>query len=140
MFDLILLLNAIWFAMGFYAFAVRSKIFAKTLVAREHRDTPVFDMFAETGKFLGGFNAAFCVLNVLVLINPAVFPEAGQRIILCATFAIAHGSQFLPNAFIALDNQKGTGVWQVKGRMRFIFITDLVLMLANIAIVVIYSC
>ena len=139
MFKLILLLNAIWFAMGFHVFALRSKIFAKTMVPREHRETPVFGMFTATGKFLGGFNFAFCALNVLVLIYPEVFPESGQRIILCVVFAIAHGSQFLPNVFIALDNRKGKGVWQVKGRMLFIFITDFVLMVANFVIAAVYA-
>ena len=139
MFQVLLLLNALWFAMGFHAFALRSKIFAKTLVAWEHRNSPVFDMFIETGKFLGGFNLAFCVLNVLILIYPNVFPEADQRMILCAVFALAHGSQFVPNVPIFLANRKGKGVWQVKGRMRFIFITDFVLMIANLVVVGMYA-
>lgn len=132
MFELILLVNAIWFAMGFH-------VFAKTLVPKEHRDSPVFDMFVETGKFLGGFNFAFCALNVLILIKPSVFPEGNQRIILCVAFAIAHGSQFMANVPIALANRRGEGAWQVKGRMLFIFITDFVLMLANVVIAAIYA-
>jgi hypothetical protein len=67
------------------------------------------------------------------------FPEASQRIILCLVFAIAHGSQFLPNVLIALDNRKGQGIWQVKGRMLFIFITDFVLMIANLIVAAIYA-
>ncbi|MEM7105698.1 MAG: hypothetical protein AAF502_21350 [Bacteroidota bacterium] len=139
MFEVILLLNAIWFALGFHAFAIRKKIFAKTLVPRAHRDTPVFDILTESGNFLGGFNFAFCVLNVLILIYPGVFPEANQRIILCVGFAVAHGSQFLPNVFIILENRKGKGVWQVKGRMLFIFITDFVLMVANLVVAALYT-
>lgn len=139
MFELILLANAIWFGMGFHLFALRNKIFAKILVPRAHRETPVFDILAETGKFLGGFNFAFCVLNVLILINPSVFPEGAQRIILCVVFALAHGSQFISNVPIALDNRKGKGVWQVKGLMRFIFITDFVLLVANLVIVGMYA-
>lgn len=139
MFETVLLLNAIWFAMGFYVFAIRNKIFAKTLVPREHRATPVFDMLVETGNFLGGFNFAFCMLNLLVLMYSGTFPEASQRIILCLVFAIAHGSQFLPNVLIALDNRKGQGIWQVKGRMLFIFITDFVLMIANLIVAGIYA-
>ena len=139
MFEFILLLNAIWFGLGFHLFALRSKIFAKILVPKEHRESPVFDMLIETGKFLGGFNLAFCVLNVLILINPSVFPEANQRIILCTVFAIAHGSQFISNVPIALDNRKGKGVWQIKGLMLFIFITDFVLMLANLVLAGMYA-
>jgi len=59
MFNVVLLANAIWFALGFHLFALRSKIFAKILVPREHRESPIFNMLAETGKFLGGFNFAF---------------------------------------------------------------------------------
>ncbi|MEM6765978.1 MAG: hypothetical protein AAF655_13665 [Bacteroidota bacterium] len=139
MFEIIILLNAIWFAMGFHAFWIRNKVFAKTLVPREERDTPVFDMLAESGKFVGGFNFAFCILNILVLVYPSVFPEVGQRIFLCLAFAIAHGSQFLPNVFIALQNRKGKGVWQVKGRMLFIFVTDFVLMIANLVVAAVYA-
>ncbi|MEM7512755.1 MAG: hypothetical protein AAF388_17620 [Bacteroidota bacterium] len=139
MFEIILLLNAIWFAMGFHAFWIRNKVFAKTLVSREERATPVFDMLAESGKFVGGFNFAFCVLNILLLVYPEVFPAPGQRIILCLAFAIAHGSQFLPNVFISLQNRKGKGVWQVKGRMLFIFVTDFVLMIANLVVAAVYA-
>jgi hypothetical protein len=75
----------------------------------------------------------------LLLIYSDTFPTPTQRIILCITFAIAHGSQFLPNVFIALENRKGKGAWQVKGRMRFIFITDFVLMLANFVVAAVYA-
>ena len=134
MFEIILILNAIWFALGFHAFAIRSIIFAKTIVPKQHRDTPVFDMLAASGKFVGGLNFALCILNVLILMNPGSFPESNQRLILCIGFALAHGSQFLPNVFIALDNRKGKGVWQVKGRMLFIFVTDFILMIGNFVV------
>ena len=138
MFELILGANAIWFGLGFHLFALRNKIFAKTLVPKEHRETPVFETLAATGPFLGGFNFAFCVLSLLLLINATVFPEAAQRTILFSVFAIAHGSQFIANVPIVLDNRKGKGVWQVRGLMRFIFITDFVLMVANAALAVVY--
>ncbi|MEL6820422.1 MAG: hypothetical protein AAFP70_01575 [Calditrichota bacterium] len=139
MYELILILNAIWFGLGFHLFALRGTIFAKILVPKEHRNSPIFDMLIETGKFLGGFNFAFCALNVMVLMFPSIFPEANQRIILCSVFALAHGSQFIANVPIALQNRKGKGVWQVKGLMRFIFITDLVMTIANLAIVGMYA-
>ena len=139
MFELTLLVNTIWFGLGFHLFALRGKIFAKILVPKAHRETPVFDLLIETGKFLGGFNFAFCVLNVLLLINPGTFPEGDQRMILGFVFALAHGSQFISNVPIALANRKGKGVWQVKGLMRFIFITDFVLMFANLVVVAVYA-
>ena len=135
---IILVANAVWFALGFHLFALRGKIFGKILVPREHRDTPVFDMLVETGKFMGGFNFAFCVLNVLFLIRLSAFPEAEQRALLFFVFALAHGSQWLANVPIALQNRKGGGVWQVKGLMLFIFITDFVLMTANFVITGLY--
>ncbi|NRB49565.1 MAG: hypothetical protein HRU41_17935 [Saprospiraceae bacterium] len=134
MFEFILVLNAVWFALGFHLFALRGKIFGKILVPKAHRDTPVFDMLVETGKFLGGFNFAFCVLNVLLLIYPNVFPDGAQRSILLFVFALAHGSQFISNVPIALANRKGKGVWHVKGLMLFIFVTDFILMVANLAL------
>lgn len=139
MFEFILVANAIWFGLGFHLFALRRKIFAKILVPKEYRQTPVFDMLAETGKFLGGFNLAFCALSVLVLIYAAIFPEDSQRAVLFSVFAIAHGSQFAGNVPIALQNRRGQGVWQVKGLMRFIFVTDFALMLANLAIAANYA-
>lgn len=131
MFELILIANAIWFGLAFHLFALRNKIFAKILVPRDQRDTPVFDILAATGPFLGGFNLAFCVLNILLLFNTQVFPEAEQRLILCAVFALAHGTQFVCNVPIALENRRGGGVWQVEGLMKFIFVTDLTLMVVN---------
>ena len=139
MFKIILILNALWFAAAFHLFTLRAEIFAKTMIPRADRDTPVFGMFAEIVKFLGGFNFAFCLLNVLVLIYPDLFPEANQRIILCLAFAAAHGSQFLGNVPIALQNRKGNGAWQVKGRMVFIFVVDFVLMIGNLVVVGMYA-
>lgn len=139
MFEFILLANVIWFALGFHLFALRNKIFAKILVPKAHRETPVFETLAATGPFLGGFNFAFCALNVLILINTSVFPEGNQRIVLCLAFALAHGSQFFSNVPIALDNRKGKGVWQIKGLMRFIFITDFILMVANLVLIGMYA-
>ena len=139
MFEIILILNAIWFGLGFHLFALRNKVFAKILVPKAHRDTPVFDILTATGPFLGGFNFAFCVLNVLMLIYSDVFPAANQRIILCLVFAIAHGSQFFANVPIALQNRKGEGVWKIKGLMLFIFVIDLTLMLANAVLAASYA-
>lgn len=138
MFEAVLVANAIWFAMAFNVFALRHRIFAKVLVPRSQRDTPVFGVLAESGKFLGGFNFALGVFNVILLLKKDVFPESEQRAILCAFFALAHASQFYFNLPIALQNRKGKGVWQVKGTMRFIFVTDFVMMTANLAVAAMY--
>ena len=41
MLELVLVLNAVWYAMGFNVFSIRSRIFAKLVVPKAHRDTPV---------------------------------------------------------------------------------------------------
>lgn len=131
MFEFILIANAIWFGLGFHLFSIRSDIFAKIMVPKEHRDTPVFNVLCATGPFLGGFNFAFLALSLLLLLNTGLFPEEGQRAILLFVFALAHGSQFAANVPIALENRNAGGVWKVQGLMRFIFVTDCVLMVAN---------
>lgn len=139
MLEVLLVLNAIWFAMAFNVFSIRNRIFAKVLVPREHRDTPVFDVLAESGRFLGGFNLAFALLNVLLLMNLDVFPTDAQRSILLWVFAVAHGSQFAFNVPVAIQNRRGGGVWQVKGLMRFIFVTDFIMMALNLALAIRYT-
>ena len=139
MLEIILLVNILWFAMGFNVFAIRNKVFAKLLVPKEHRDTPVFEILAESGRFLGGFNFAFAVCNILLLANLDVFPSDEQRSILMFVFAIAHGSQFIFNVPIAIQNRNGGGVWQVKGTMLFIFVTDFIMMSMNLVAAAVYA-
>lgn len=139
MFELILIANAIWFGLAFHLFTLRSQVFAKILVPKAHRDTPVFNVLVATGPFLGGFNLAFCALNLLVFIYSSSFPADIQRATLCSAFALAHGSQFVSNIPIVLENRKGGGVWQVKGLMLFIFVTDFSLMAANTILTAIYA-
>ncbi len=137
MFETVLILNAIWFSMAFNVFALRNKIFAKILVPKEHRGTPAYAVLAESGKFLGGFNLAFAVCNIMLLLSLDTFPTYQQRVILLLVFAVAHGTQFFFNLPIALQNRKGGGVWQVlKGTMLFIFVTDFVMMALNLSLAV----
>lgn len=131
MIEIVLVANAVWFGLGFHLFSFRNTIFAKILVPKAHRETPVLKTVAATGPFLGGFNFSFCVLSVVLLLNMDLFPGDEQRVVLFAVIAIAHGSQFFANVPIALENRRGKGVWQVKGLMAFIFTTDFVLMIAN---------
>jgi len=130
-FEVILVLNTIWFAMGFNVFSLRGKIFAKLVVPRDQRDTPVFNVLVESGKFLGGFNLAFSLLSLLILFNLTVFSGDSQRAILLLVFAVAHGTQFFFNVPVVMQNRRGGGVWQVKGVIRFIFITDFIMTILN---------
>ncbi len=140
MLEITLILNALWFAMGFNVFSIRNKIFAKLVVPREQRDTPVFNILAESGRFLGGFNFAFMLCNILLLINLDIFPSNEQRAILLFVFAVAHGSQFIFNVPVAIQNTRGGGVWQVlKGTMLFIFVTDFVMMTLNLVVAAMFT-
>lgn len=128
---IILALNAIWFFGGYHTFSIQGKIFAKIVVPREHRDTPVMETLIMSGKFVGGFNFAFLVLNILLLLNTSLFDKAVQWAILLFVISVAHATQFAYNVPVALQNRRGEGVWQVKGLMLFIFITDFTLMVLN---------
>jgi len=138
MLELVLVLNVLWFAGGFHVFSIRSRIFAKLVVPREHRDTPVFETLIMSGKFLGGFNLAFLVLSILLLINTSLFDKDLQWAIILFATAIAHATQFAFNVPVALQNRRGEGVWQVKGLMRLIFVTDFVMMVLNFLLSAIY--
>lgn len=139
MFEVILIANAIWFALAFHLFSFRSRVFAKIVVPEANRDTPVFDVLVATGPFLGGFNLAFALLSVLLVFNTDVFADDLQRVILLTVFAVAHGSQFFGNLPIAWANRSGGGVWQVSGLMGFIFITDCLMMIGNAALAVVLA-
>ena len=135
MFETLLVVNTLWFLMGFNVFSLRNQVFAKLLVPRDQRDTPVFDILAASGRFLGGFNLAFAVFNGLLLTNLGLFPEDKQRALFLFVFAVAHGSQFAFNLPIAIQNKRGGGVWPVlKGTMLFIFSVDFILTLFNLVL------
>jgi hypothetical protein len=89
-----------------------------------------------SGKFVAGFNLAFLVLNVLLLLNISLFDKDLQWVILLFTIAVAHATQFAFNVPVALQNRRGEGVWEVKGLMLFIFITDFTMMMLNLGMAV----
>ena len=131
MLEIILVLNALWFAGGYHTFHIRGRIFAKIVIPKEERDTPVFETLIMSGKFVAGFNLAFLALNILLLFNTSLFDKDLQWAILLFVIAVAHATQFAFNVPVALQNRRGEGVWQVKGLMLFIFITDFTMMALN---------
>jgi hypothetical protein len=133
MLEVLLLLNAIWFGMGFHAFYIRRKVFAKVLVPnKEHRDNTAYEAIIETGRFMGGFNLALSALNIFLLLNLGGFEKDSQWAILLVFNALAHGSQFVANVPMALQNYRGEGLWNVfRGVMLRIFVIDFALMVLN---------
>ncbi len=132
MLEVLLLLNALWFFGGFVTFGPRGIIFAKKYVAREHRNTPAYELFLHTGSFMAGFNFAFMVLSILLLANINAFDKDIQWSVVLAAIAVAHGSQFLGNVPTAIKNFRGEGVWNVwSGLMLLIFTVDFSLMALN---------
>lgn len=136
MLETVLLLNAIWFAMGFNAFYLRREVFGKVLVPIEgDRHNTAYSALVESGRFMGGFNIALSALNVMLLFNLGGFDKPSQWSILLIFNSLAHGSQFAGNIPMALENRNGSGLWNVfKGVMLRIFVIDLVLMIANAAL------
>ena len=138
MLEVVLTLNAVWFAMGFHAFYIRRKLFAKVVVPnKDHRDNSAYLAVIETGRFMGGFNLALAILNLLLVLNIGDFEKNNQWAVLLVFNALAHGSQFAANVPIAVLNCRGEGVWNVfRGVMLRIFVIDFTLMLINAMAVV----
>jgi hypothetical protein len=139
MLEVILLLNALWFTMGFHAFYVRREVFAKVVVPiKQDRDNSAYQAVIETGRFMGGFNFALAALNIALLFNLGGFEDNTQWAVLLLFNSIAHGSQFVGNVPMALRNRRGDGIWDVfKGVMLRIFVIDFVLMVANAVLAVV---
>ena len=140
---LVLILNAIWFAMGFYAFYLRRRVFAKVVVPKkEDRNNSAYEAVIESGRFMGGFNFALSALNIMLVFNFGGFDKGSQWATLLIFNALGHGSQFVGNIPMALQNRHGVGLWNVyKGVMLRIFVIDFTLMVFNgvLAVSFLYS-
>ena len=134
-----LFLNAAWFAAGFIAFSLRSKRFMKFLVRRMDRQENTLLQLRTSLHFLGGFNFALALFCIALVVVGHVFTNARQWQLIYAFLSLAHGTQFVCNLPVALrEMKKQPHAWPVlRGPMLFIFITDAVLMIANVAAVAI---
>jgi hypothetical protein len=132
-FNIILLLNVLWFGAAFWQFSLRPETAAKGLVPKSARDSPLFRTVAASIRFLGGMNLAFSVFAALLLLNRDLFPDAKQVALFAGVFALAHASQFAFNVPVALGGgRQGEALWPVlSGPMLFIFVVDFTLMIAN---------
>jgi hypothetical protein len=131
--QVVLVLNAFWFAAGFWYFALTPRAAAALIIPRAERQSPLFATQAASLRFLGGMNLALAAFAVLLLLNGQLFSVPAQQALFAAVFALAHGSQFASNIPVLLRRRAGAAdLWPVlEGRMRLIFLVDCVLMLAN---------
>ena len=132
---LLLALNVLWFGAGFVFFALRPARAAKILVPREARTEPLFRTIVAALPFLGGMNLALAVLAGLLLLVGDGFVDPRHAALYFAVFGLAHATQFAFNLPVLLAGRRGAGLWPVtRGPMRFIFVTDGGLALANVAL------
>lgn len=131
-------LNTLWFGMGFHAFYLKRQIFGKVLVPQKSdRENSAYAALVESGRFMGGFNIALCLFNLMLVFNVGQFETASQWATLLLFNSLAHGSQFLGNVPMALRNREGQGLWSVfKGIMLRIFVIDFVLMTVNLVMAI----
>jgi hypothetical protein len=127
-----IVLNLLWFGMAFNYFSLKSTSAAKMLIYKPLRDSPLFKTTAYSVQFLGGMNFALAILSLLMLLNPANF-NSTQMAWLMIVVAVAHASQFVFNIPLALlkDSLAGNDKPGLNSPLRFIFIVDGTLMIAN---------
>lgn len=133
---LILILNVLWFAAAFHLFSMKSKHASKMLIARDKRIEPYNSIVSHLFKFLGGFNLSLMVLSIFAIVKYQMLISNPLGAAIFLVFFIAHGSQFWYNVPLARNEYNNIRpIWPVlKGRMYFIFRTDLFLAICNFLI------
>jgi len=129
LYQLTLLLNALWFGAGFWYFAVKRTTAAKLLIPRSARSSPIFLTMSSALPFLGGMNFALCLLAVLLLARQDLFIAPQERSILLIVLGVAHATQFLINVPVAMGGgRRDESYWDVlRGPMLFIFVVDAIM-------------
>ncbi|MDH6590386.1 hypothetical protein M2165_000275 [Variovorax sp. TBS-050B] len=131
----LLVLNALWFALGARFFCVDAAGAARLLLPRAERASPLLFAVAGAVRFLGAMNLAWLVFCLLLLAGQGLFAAPAQWACLAAVLALVHAGQFAVNAHMALRHRRGRAdSWAVlRGPMRLIFFVDLALAVANAA-------
>jgi hypothetical protein len=125
-----LVASAVWFSMATHYFGFRQTSAAKILVPRTSRESPLFLTVAAGLRFLGGMNAAFALMAILLLLSDflsdELFASPVEQAILVAILGAAHFSQFIFNVPVLRNGERqGEAYWPVlSGPMRMIFIVD----------------
>lgn len=123
--------SAGWFGMGFRYFGFQQETAARVLIPREARQSPLFETTAAGVRFLGGFNAAFFLMSLIllgvVLSGAPLFDAKAERVLLLIVLGAAHFSQFAFNVPVLLAGErKDIALWPVRsGPMLFIFVMDI---------------
>ena len=135
-YKLVLLLNVLWFGMGFWYFWIKRQAAAKLLIPESARSSPVFLTMTSALPFLGGMNFAFALLAAIPLLAQDLFISPPERGLLLIVFGVAHATQFIINIPVAKRGGRlGESYWDVlKGPMLFIFVVDALMMLSLIHI------
>lgn len=133
---IILLLNILWFAAAFHLFSLKSTSATKMLLTKADRIEPFNSVVSHLFKFLGGFNLSLVILSIIAIFNYQNLIDNGLAAAVFLVFFIAHGSQFWFNVPLAMkERKKQQPIWPVlRGRMYFIFKTDLVLAICNLIV------
>lgn len=131
LYALALIAGMLWFGMGFRYFGFQQHTAARVLIPKEARNSPLFETTAAGVRFLGGFNAAFMllclILLVLVFTNSVLFTAPMERALMVFVIGAAHFSQFAFNLpVLKAGERKDIALWPVRsGPMFFIFVMDI---------------
>ena len=123
--------SLLWFAAAFRYFSFQHFAAAKVFVPNTSRHSPLFPTIAVLTRFLGGMNAAFALLSLLLLVlffsGLGLFDSSGERLVLLIVLGTAHFSQFVFNVPIHRNGgRQGESFWDVNnGPMRFIYLMDM---------------
>lgn len=125
-----LFISLVWFGMAFRYFSFQQFASAKVMVPRSARTSPIFPTLAAATRFLGGMNAAFALLSLILLVlwatGSGLFTDPIERGVLLCVLAAAHFSQFIFNVPVLKNGERqGESYWPVKsGPMFFVFVVD----------------
>jgi hypothetical protein len=130
-----LIFNVLWFGSAFWYFSFKHESAAKLLIPKSQRSSPIFKTMSAALPFLGGFNLALSLLALLLFLNPVLFIQDIEKVLLCIVFGVAHASQFLINVPVAKAGGRiDEAYWNVlSGPMLFIFVVDALMMVINFA-------
>ncbi len=132
-----LIASLLWFAAGFRYFSFKNYASAKVMVPKSARSSPLFHTIAAATRFLGGFNGAFALLCLILLVlavsGSTLFTAPGERAIILIVLASAHFSQYIFNVPVLKNGERqGESYWMVKsGPMLFIYVMDIAQTIIN---------